>query len=168
MCLNEYKERLKYMVQKEPPIWFKILSHFEKKGYIQNGVTIPFLIGSNTVLNPSGKALTITQLVNEFQIIHDPEKITIQKCGNIGEYVIGILDNETKMIIAKYKQNVYKNFKNFVIIDSSFDSYQDINQILKTLEDIYLKLLSEQKYSKNDGVWTGFTEIDKKRLNEVK
>lgn len=41
--------------------WFKLLNHFNQKGYINNGLTLPFIIGSRSVIEPKESLQTINE-----------------------------------------------------------------------------------------------------------
>ena len=80
--------------------WLKVLKHYEKRRYIQNGLTIPFLVGSRTIVEPLRVLLSIEELLKSFTNSIQP--ITLMKCQQLGEYVIGILDHESSLIRLKY------------------------------------------------------------------
>ena len=77
-------------------LWFQVLTYFDKKGYFSSGLTIPFLLGANSIINLEGERLTVEEFFEEILDESLPQKITLQRCGNIGEYVIGIFDNESE------------------------------------------------------------------------
>jgi hypothetical protein len=141
------------------PYWSVLLRHFENKGYIHNGLTIPFLIGARNIMEPKTSLLEISELVNSINIIGG----TVLECSNIEEFVIGTLDTET----LKYK-SVYPNcIDNILITDNSLDNVNNLQNLISHFEQRYQKNLDNSEYSKNNGVWTKFTEIDRTRINEI-
>lgn len=156
------------MKEQDFPLWFRVLEYYEKNGYYDNGLTIPYLIGCNTIINPTRPILSLTELLNEFQNIHKPEIITIFECGNIGEFVVAILDYESKLYYTESKRSIHKRFNNILVLDSSLDKCSNINQVISIMKKKYQFIIQEQKFSKNDGVWTEYTEIDRERLSKLK
>lgn len=142
------------------PYWLKLLLHFENKGYVHNGLTIPFLIGSLEILDPSVKRWTINEMTKSLSNYG----CTILKCGNIGEYIIGSLDDETK----KNKQLYHCLCDNILVTDSSLNIISDFNNLVKIFEALYQSRISKKEYSKNYKEWTKFTETDLARIQEIK
>jgi len=93
--------------------------------------------------------------------------VTILKCGMIGEFVIGLLDNETNEI-RKRSHGLYREIGNIVCTDQSLDDIFDETQLSKKLRALYEDIITGGFYSKNDGEWVEFTKNDIKRLNEIK
>jgi hypothetical protein len=140
------------------PYWHKLLLHFEKRGYIRNGLTIPFLLGAKKINDPETAMLSVEKLVMEFM----EYGATIMKCGYINEFVIGSLDLETEQM-AGYE----RKFKNFVISYNSFAMHDSIEKIVELLKGIYRFPLSENKFSKENGIWIEYTDTDLKCLKEL-
>ncbi|GFD80915.1 hypothetical protein KUL118_37770 [Tenacibaculum sp. KUL118] len=152
---------------KSMPNWFKVLKHFDAKGYFYNGLTIPFLIGSSSVLNPNEPIIKIHDFISEIQDDSLSHKISLMKCHSINQYVIGVLDKESEAIMKSYKKPIYKVFNNFVITDSSFNKAQSIDDIIISLTETYQEILDNGNYSINDGVWSAYNSTDVQRLLEI-
>lgn len=146
------------------PYWAKILRHFETKHYFNNGLTIPFLIGSRTIIEPQENLLTIDSLLGQMNNHSIP--VTIMRCGQIKEYVLSFLDNETNAIRKQYK-NLYKKFDNIICTDQSLDEITTSNELVKKLDSLYYGIVKDQNFSKNNGQWASFTELDRGRLGEI-
>ncbi|WP_348812444.1 hypothetical protein [Flavobacterium maritimum] len=148
------------------PLWFKILCHFDDNNYFENGLTIPFLLGASSIINPSDEIL----LVDDFflQAIDEslPRKISLQKCGAIGQYVFGTIDRET--INYPYGKAITKQFGNICITDNSFFNTTNSDEVKKGLIDESQNLLNSNLYSINQGSWGDYSNIEKSRLEELK
>ena len=145
--------------------WFRVLEYFGRKGYFYNGLTLPFLIGSRSVLESGKKLLSIEEIITQAnRLPFGP--ITVLKCGNIGEYVFGIMDLETNMIRKGYK-NLYNEFGNLIDTDWSLSDCENIEQVIDKFSGIYNENIRKGNYSKSEGLWGGLTEMDLKRLHEL-
>ncbi|WP_316749599.1 hypothetical protein [Pedobacter gandavensis] len=141
------------------PYWHRLLRHFERKGYIQNGLTIPFLIGALEVMEPDAKQWTINEMTESLNNIG----CTILKCSNIGEFVIGSLDTET----LKCKKLYHKPCDKIIVTDSSLDQVKFFVELLSLFDRLYQSRLDNKEFSKNDGSWTYFTRTDLDRIKET-
>lgn len=145
--------------------WFEVLSHFEREKYFVNGLTIPFLIGSRSIIEPEREIQSISDLITD--LINFPKSTSIMKCGNIKEFVIGILDFETNLLIRNQYQGIHKQFGNLVITDNSFHNIQRIDKLILYFEDLYTNILNQKLFSKENGAWIYYNDSDKLRLNEI-
>ncbi|MRX38399.1 hypothetical protein GJU43_03870 [Flavobacterium sp. LC2016-23] len=141
--------------------WLKVLSHFDGKGYFSNGLTIPFLLGATSIISPEDEIMSVEEFVSEIIDESLPIKISIQSCGNIGEYVIGIFDKESPA-------ELYTNFGNLYITDNSFSKIDTIDTIRKVLVDDYQNKIDDGLFSINDREWGNYSQKDKDRLAELK
>ena|ERR1700744_565602 len=144
----------------EKPYWYKVLRHFENKNYIANGLTIPFLIGARKIIESGMPLFTTADLVKSFN--ESDSFITIMKCDNIGEYVVGILDTESEQFIMDY--NVIDKI---VCTDDSLDGLDKSSEIISMLNMKYKDVIEAGNYSKNSGAWGDFSELDKYRILEI-
>jgi hypothetical protein len=140
----------------QTPYWYKLLRHFEKKGYVHNGLTIPFLIGARERLEPEENLLTIEQLTISINEIGG----TVLRCQSIGEFVIGTPDPETRGYL--------KIIDNIGVSDNSLDMINNIEELISHFEGNYHEMINRREYSKNYGIWEYFTEIELSRIDEMK
>ena len=140
--------------------WLKLLKHYEKHNYYQNGLTIPFLIGARTYLENGKTLLSVRELMSEFQ--NSLIAVTMMKCVGINECVVGVMDYDSKKLAG-----VYKSFGSLFFTDHSFHKSNDISTVGIELDDLYGDYLKDERFSKVDGVWTQYNEMDKKRFAEV-
>lgn len=145
--------------------WFKVLSHYEKNNYFQNGLTLPFLIGSRTIVDKPNEIQSISDFVSD--LIYSEHLITIMKCEQISEYVLGIMDFETKILIEGRYKGIYKEFGKLIVTDSSFDLIHNIQDLIDYFEMTFSSLIDRKLFSKTNGKWNYFDEVDKKRLNQI-
>lgn len=141
-----------------PPYWCRLLRHFEKRGYIHNGLTIPFLIGARKRIEPQEPLLDIRDLIISINEVGG----TVLECSNIGEFVIGTIDTET----LKYKSAYRKCIDNILITDDSLDMVNNLQELIYRFEQRYQKNIDNYEYSKNHGEWTDFTQIERTRIDE--
>lgn len=145
--------------------WFKILKHFEEKHYYENGLTIPFLIGSTSVIEPEKSLITISEFFSE--IANSQLPITLMRCSNINEYVIGIIDSETNNYRLRYMGS-HKELSNLVITDDSFKVVTNTSEIIAQLDEIYNPLIEAGTFSKTEGKWGNYTDKEINHLMEIK
>lgn len=139
--------------------WYKLLIHFEKNRYFENGLTLPFIIGSRKFIEPEQNLQSVQELISEFN--NSDYFINVLKCDLIGEYVFRISDTENKKI--------YGGIGNFVITDSSFSDYESYNEISLKLEKRYNKIIKAEKFSRKNGKWNNFDLTnDILKIEEIK
>lgn len=138
--------------------WYKLLTHFDQKNYFQNGLTLPFIIGSRHYLEPREELQTIYSLICEFS--NSNYFINVLECDIIGEYVFRISNKEDK--------NMYGGFGNLVFSDFySLNKYKNIEDFKVIMSGRYSELIELKKYSKNYGIWDYYIEIDTLRIKEL-
>ena len=147
-------------------LWRDLILFFERKHYVNNGLTIPFLIGAIKLLD--GNKLKISQLLTEFSDIRNSKRTTIMKCGNIGEFVIGIMDLESEEYHNKLPNDLQKEFKKLAIIDNSLNQFNEIKELINFFENRYGFEIENEQYSKNLGKWTEFTKKDLENIESFK
>jgi hypothetical protein len=146
--------------------WHKVLTYYERNNYFSNGLTIPFLIGTRKFIEPNNNSIqTISEFIDE--LLNSTHFTTIMKCGNIGEYVIGVLDNETKGLINTQYKGVYKQFGNLIVTDSSLNNITNNNELKLLFENLYSDLLDKNFFSKENGEWINYTGLDESRLTKL-
>lgn len=143
----------------ELPYWYKILTHFESSNYFQNGLTLPFLLGAGKVVPSANPDWTIPEFLNEINDAILPRYISIMKCENIGEYIIGVLDSFSECYIENYVV-----FRRLVCTDGVFSNF---GEMINILEHEYSATVWEGRFSKIDGDWQQFSLTDLNRLKEL-
>ena len=141
----------------DKPYWYKLLNHFENKHYFQNGLTIPFIIGSKTIIEPNNEIDTVEELFN--QVKESDYTLSVLKCDMIGEFVFSIAGVDD--------QDTYGGVENLVIIDDSFNEMKTIEEISLFLSNRYTTIINAGDYSRIDGDWTSFSVSDEERIGEI-
>lgn len=131
--------------------WYKTLDYFLNKGYVNNGLTIPFLIG----LYPKNE-IDIRELIISMS---NTNHISIQKCNGINEFVFGIFIFESNEEVHSYK-----SLNNIIILDNSLDDFESIEQLIAFFEDLYNDNIQNELYSKNNNTWTFYNETEIKQI----
>lgn len=145
------------MISYPNKFWYKLLKHFDENYYFQNGLTLPYIIGSRLLLEPKEELYTISEIIIDFD--KSCLKINVLKCPQIGEYVFRLCESGNV--------NGFRKIGNFVIQDYSFIECNNVNQMINELETKYKSLLDEKKYSIIDGVWDYYCENDELKINEI-
>ena len=148
------------------PYWYMLLTHFEKCNYFQNGLTIPFIIASRTILEPEEELQSVDMLISDFCMAKTPRRITGLKCGNIREFVFGLLDSETKSAMDTYN-GLYQEFGNLVFTDDSLIEVKNIDGMVLKMTEIHDPIVKLGSQSKIDGVWQRFSTKDEARIKEI-
>jgi hypothetical protein len=144
--------------------WIDVLQHFERKGYVNNGLTLPFLIGYIDVLEPGASLQTVRGFIREASNM--PDGITIMSCGNIGEWVFGSLDPETNEMRRQYR-NLYKEFGNIIVTDHSFKDCNDLEAMISELEAAYNDDIMAKNFSKIGGRWQYYSPEEQNQIREL-
>jgi len=139
------------------PYWYKLLYHFEHKRYFQNGLTLPFIIGSKLFIEPNNKLEEISDLIHSMN--NSPYKIVVLECWQIGVLVFRLSADEDSYI--------FKKIDNLIIIDNSFLNAKSSSDIIQELNNKYSNIIATEKYSRTEGEWGAFTITDKIRLKEI-
>lgn len=140
--------------------WYKLLTYYRRKNYFRNGLTLPYIIGSKTKLEPDTELQKIEEFFNEVQ--QSSQYLSILRCPYIGEYVFDISEQND--------YSIYGGIENTIVdIDGLFKEKITISEFSKKLESKYSELISNSLFSRNNlGYWETYDEIELKKLNEVK
>ena len=144
----------------ESPIWLKTLKHFDRNNYIRNGLTIPFILGSESIIANNKDLSSVSEFVNSITNEEFPCYLSLLKCGNIGEIIIGVLDEETLNYLGKKLSEYYLIFGKLVIMESTF------KQTEKLIE-IYQPKIDNKTFSVTNGKWREFSKQDLNRIKEI-
>ncbi|CAM4404757.1 hypothetical protein [Flavobacterium terrigena] len=134
--------------------WFKTLDYFLNKGYVNNGLTIPFLVGLYTK-----NEICIRELITSMS---ETNNISIQKCDRIDEFVFGIFINESNNEIK-----LYKNISGLIILDNSLGKINSLDELIALFENLYFENIQQELFSKNKGIWGSYNEEEIKKLTEL-
>lgn len=155
------------------PFWFNLILKWKEMGKGEYGITLPFVIGAVSIQR--NEAVTKDFITNVFdEILHEPVSgfyCEIRQCGNINEPVASVKplsDLKVVSIQAKFeaKGQVSYGFTTDLMSMFALDC--------KTAEDCRIKLIEKTlkiskngNYSKNDEIFTPFTDGDNKFIEQV-
>lgn len=140
------------------PYWFRLISYWVKE-HKKNGLTIPFVIGAEQFYyeSLSFEAKTVSQLLTEIINSNIDEIITLSFCNNIGDYVLGIQNNN---IINGLE---FKNSLNRTTLVAALSTEilgTNIESIANSLTEKYSQFLRSKQYSLINFNYTYFNESD--------
>ncbi|WP_333620790.1 hypothetical protein [Sphingobacterium multivorum] len=145
-------------MQASSTYWHSLLCHFEKQGYFHNGLTLPFIIGSRSILEPNEPIETIKDFFKHVKLTGT--YLNIIKCGGIGEYVFRIGDEED----LKF----YDTKGIFIIPDNIFETCSKADEIIDKLAQEYSARIEKGEFSKNGGNWGNYIQKEFEEILEVK
>ena len=137
------------------PYWYTLLSHFEENRYFTNGLTLPFILGSRSIIEPN---LPIQSVEEFFKEVEDLGLYL--KCGGIGENVFRIGD------VEDIKTHGNKGI--FIIPDFIVENCPSAYEIVKQLCEENMPHLRKNEFSKNAGHWENYSQDESEKLNEVR
>lgn len=140
--------------------WVKILNHYTKKGYVTNGLTLPFLIGGYNHYSKAENAISVEKIISKFLDYEIP--ITLMKCPKIDEYIFNIMDFESSKI-----RNYFRQIDNIYITDSSLKNIKSTNELISFLELRYSDNLKQNYFSKDD-ITLKWRKFDIEEVSKIK
>jgi len=141
-----------------PPYWHGLLTHYENKGYISNGLTLPYLIGSLQLICNDTNLGSVTDMIESL----DDYGCTILKCDTIGEYVIGTLDKET----LDNRKLYYTIGNKIIVIDESLNHINNVEELIIFFEDLYNDIIGKNCFSKDGTNWRPFSDDESNKILE--
>ena len=154
------------MKKMESPIWLETLKHFDRNNYVRNGLTIPFLIGSESILNDKKELINVSEFISSVTNEEFPCYLNLLKCGNIGEIIIGILDQETLNYFGDKLSEYYLVSGKLVILENSFEK-TELSYIKDKLIEIYQPKIDKKTFSITNGKWSKFSKQDLTKIKEI-
>lgn len=154
-------------------IWFEIVKEWKTTGRGSYGVTFPFLVGALSKI--SGREPTKEFIEELFDcIINCPVNgfyAEVRWCGNIEEPVISV--NPLKMLERVSIKDSFK-VENITSLAFTTDLMSMFNLDSENSTDCKYKLINithnftkDAKFSKNNGIFTDFTEDDLHFISDV-
>lgn len=139
--------------------WADIINHYTNKGYIINGLTLPFLIGSYNYSNTEN-LISLEEIISN--LLNYEKPITLMLCPNIDEYIFNIMDLET-FKVKKY----FRQLDNIYITDGSLKDIKDVNELISFLDLRYYDVLEQNLFSKDD-ITLKWRELDNEEIDRLK
>lgn len=149
----------------KPAIWEIVLTQFEEKQYFQNGLTLPFLMGTHMYFGDKNPKLQVSSFLSE--MTSNQNLVSILFCDTIREYVFSWLDKESIHSLKTNKIALQK-IGNLVDSDGSVLDFNDKETMRLFFEGRYQNLVENQLFSKNRGIWGGYSDIDIMQLESIR
>jgi len=160
------------MTKSELPLWFKQISYYKSNNIIENGLTIPYLVGSYILRNQPLNGEPISSLLTSILESKLEKCAVLQKCPGIHQYVIGIDDREfCERFMKKDIRFVNSLGKSSLFITlNACNLGNDIDKIIKEFNNLYGGYISESRFSWNKRTkdWEEFTESQKNLIRKIK
>jgi hypothetical protein len=136
---------------KKDKYWLILLKKWRENK--RDGFSIPYILGSQNYLHNNSNYQNIEDLI--IDISNGEDEIYITYCMDIDEIILGIRDKSKEKIAGnfmKIENQPSKLFKTKFVEDLG----DDLETLIKTLNDKYLQDICDGKYSKNEGKLGGF------------
>ena len=152
----------------QQPHWYLLTRYLKKIGYINNGLTIPYLYGA---YNRLGYSLnTIEDLLNEILKTPAPFLPVIEKCDIIKHDVLQLETGKEVKKKGKDRSMVYSDQGNTLVISYNTNLGTSVKQVAIALSGLYLARIKAQDFSWNNNIkdWQQFTDFDKDCIDRIK
>ncbi len=141
--------------------WEVLLQNHRGNG--KDGLTIPFLIGSQNYLPTSSKLQTISELIKEMVSHHSFEKC-LRYCLGTQTFIIEISKGKNAVYYPKINEEEQSNFSVGLFYRKDFTD--NIDSLIQELESKFQEPIDDGLFSAEPNVdsrsvnWTQFTEKD--------
>ena len=142
-----------------------LIKQFLNAKKIQNGLTIPFIIGSFLFLE---KREYNSHSINEcFDKFIDKDKyFNLHYCEKIKELVISNIYFDDVNIYLSNKK--VKRIENIISTDNSLDLYETKQDLLDSINKIYSENLKLNGFSKEKGKWRNLESTETEIIEKLK
>lgn len=134
--------------------WQNLL--FDWRESKRNGLTIPFIIGSQKYLKGSTNQ-DISKLLWDIAMTDDFE-VYITYCIDVNDLILGIRDESKIDIFGKHLTLDDTLHSNFFLTKIAYDLGEDINSVAQELSERYQRFIDDGLFSVNDRVRGVFNE----------
>ena len=127
--------------------WYRLLSNWHQQG--NDGLTITYLIGSQTFLPVDIKHQTISQLLQDLASNQECN-VFIRTCMNLGDLIFGIKNDKKKNMPGVFLLD--SNGKETSLFLGKFDSEigKTIAEVCDYFEERYQPYIDQKRYSLNN------------------
>lgn len=144
------------------PLWYNLISTFKNENMINNGLTIPFLIGAYQFKSIGEKTFSIQSVLSEIVNSRTELKPVLQHCPDIHQFVISLKSEE--IYNTDFKEDfAFKNpfgERTLVITQNASALGSSVEDISNSLFPKYASCLQAKEFS-----WSGY-EQTWKRFND--
>lgn len=150
------------------PHWYILTRSLIKIGYIDNGLTIPYLYGAYCRLGY--KINSIEDLLNQILSSPVPFLPVIEKCDIIKQDVLQLETEKEVNKKGKDRSKVFAQNGNILGISYNTNLGTTVKQVANALAGLYQARIKNQDYSWNNETkeWQQFTDFDKKCIDRIK
>ncbi len=145
------------------PIWFQVLKSFYENDEYYNGLTLPYLIGASTILNPERPLISINELLTEAQNPNLPFKIELLICEAEEEFVLRIYDKENLVVLDEFD----RQYENLIITEESLADL-NIEQVINKMYMLYQDPINKGLFKNILKKWSEYSKIDILRITKIK
>lgn len=147
--------------------WDKLITYWVTVNR-RTGLTIPFILGAKRVINPQiiPDSSNVRDLLIEILNSEQESIITLEHCGNIREYVLGIHDPSEPKYGFNIKNEETKKTKIIATLNTQ-PLGNSLDEIIQSLTYRYKDCLENGNYSRIDFNWLPFTASDKKMIENA-
>lgn len=141
-----------------------LIIEFLNEKEIENGLTIPFIIGSFLIIeNKKYNSNIIYDCINNF--FDEDKHFNIQYCPKIKELVISNLNNEDEGFYLN--NNKINKIKNILSTDCSLESIKSVEDFCIYISNLYDIQLKNSFFSKTNNKWYVFNSNEKRIINKI-
>ena len=153
------------MTMEKRELWYEMLTTYCRLMHYENGITLPNMIGAyycfdNTIdLASSG---CIVRVLNDITASQKEMEVLIQRCRNIGNYVLSTLKGEHPQL-PNINPKIYLN-----MYDTNLLKYSsDVNHIAEYLYSLHCEEIKAKKFSFTNKTWHHFSDIELRHINYI-
>ena len=145
------------------PIWFQVLKSFYENDEYYNGLTIPYLIGASTIMNPEKPLKSIIELLTEAQNMNLPHMIEFLFCEAEEEFVLRIYEKDKLSEMGEFD----RLYDNLIITEESLAEL-NIEQVINDMYMLYQNPINKGLYKNKLKNWCEYSSYDIKRITKIK
>lgn len=137
--------------------WEILLIKWRERG--QDGLTIPFIIGSQKYLPTQHSHQEIEGLIVDIATSNGTE-IYVSYCMNIKEIILGVRDNSKKAIVGHFPPFEGQNQTKLFLTSFVSDLGNDVKSVAWALKEHFQGHIDSANFSKRNGEWTDYSGKD--------
>lgn len=154
------------------PFWYSLIISLKTKKVITNGLTLPYIIGADKVINKKPfDDNSIPSLLKNIVNSQTEQIAVFQNCTDINQYVVGVENLDfCNLYFKNYLSfNNQENSKSLYITPNALSFGTTIAEIEKNLIDKFQGFIQDEKFSWNRSTssWEKFTPKEIEILNSV-
>lgn len=140
------------------PYWFYLIEYWVNVRK-RTGLTLPFIIGVPHIEGIEDmKLYSVADLLEEIASGATSQVFTIQYCGDIMEYVVGLYKNELQTAIEII--NPSSNRLTLVTTLNAQTLGKDLAEVIRSLDTRYLDCINNRRFSKINLKWHEYSPED--------